>query len=143
MGRENKYIRNKNYKKKLESKVGSNRTYWSHVMFYTDDPDPRDIRNSANKIYWRMNRFNLTADEALNHYINMERNIGNGKFIYFDRPEVPYSIVKVHTSPTYSKRRKYLTTRANRILRRKWKQKGEYYNNNAYRKAVEVAWDLD
>ena len=141
--RPNKYIRNKNYKKKLESKVGSNKTYWSHVMFYTDQPDPKDIRKSISVIYRRMARYNITFDEAVDRYIDREKDIGNGKFIYFDRPEVPYSIIKVHTSPSYSRRRKYLTTRANRIIRRRWKQYGEYYNNNTYKKAVEVALDLD
>ena len=68
--RPNKYIRNKNYKKKLESKVGSNKTYWSHVMFYTDQPDPKDIRKSISGIYRRMARYNITFDEAVDRYID-------------------------------------------------------------------------
>ena len=143
MNNKHKYFRNLRHKEKLEGKGDGWKTYWSHVVYYTEEPDTREMRDCASNIYWRMNRFNLTFEEAINEYIEWEKKIGNGRFQYYQKPEVPYTIHKVHTSPSYSRRRKDLCKYANRLVRRRWKQYGEFYQHNEYKKVYDVAWELD
>lgn len=141
MKKQHKYFRNLRHKEKLESKVHAHKTYWSHVMFITDEVDPKDLReNALRRLYIRSNE---TFEEALERYIEWNRCDSNGKFIYFERPEVSYSILKVHTDPKYSRRRKDLCKYANRLVRTRWKQYGEVYQNNEYKKVFNVAWELD
>ena len=143
MKKQHKYFRNLRHKKKLEGKAHACRTYWSHTAFYTKEPDTRDLREHSENIYWRMDRFHLTEEEAIEDYLAWDRKHGNGKFIYYERPEVEYTIHKVHTSPKYSKRRKDLCKYANKLVRTRWKQYGEVYQHNQYKKVFDVAWELD
>lgn len=143
MNNRHKYFRNLRHKAKLEGKADGWKTYWSHIVYYTDEPDTREMRNCASNIYWRMDRFNLTFEEAIEDYIGWEKKVGNGRFQYYQKPEVPYTIHKVHTSPSYSRRRKDLCNYANRLVRRRWKQYGEVYQHNEYKKVYDVAWELD
>lgn len=142
MKKQHKYFRNLSHKAKLESKAHNHRTYWSHTEFYTKDPDPRDIREHSRMIYYRAERLG-SVDAALKEYVEADKKFGGGKFVYFTRPEVNYSIHKVHTNPSYSKRRKELCKRANRFIRQRWKQYGEIYQRGQCKKAFEVKWDLD
>lgn len=141
MNNRHKYFRNLRYKQKLESLAHPCKTYWSHVMFITEDIDTKDLRENALRRMWI--RSNETLEEAITHYIEWDRDKSTGKFIYFDRPEVPYSIHKVHTDPRYSRRRKDLCKYSNNRLRQRWKQYGETYQHCEYKKVVDVKWELD
>lgn len=143
MKNRHKYFRNLRHREQLESKAHVCKTYWSHTMFYTKEPDARDIREHSQFIYWEANRFNMTIDDAVENYIKREKNVGNGRFIYFEKPEVPYTIHKVQTDPRYSRRRKDLCKYANKVVRQRWKQYGEVYQHNEYKKVFDVVWSLD
>ena len=143
--RTHKYFRNQRHKEKLKAKSYGSRTYWSHVMYFTKEPDPRDIRESYQYIVADAARRGISIEEAVNRHINNNwySKHAKGKYIYYDRPEVPHSIQKVHTSPSYSRRRKELCRAANRQVRQRSKQYGEVYNHKLYRKLYDVAWELD
>ena len=143
MNNRHKYFRNLRHKAKLEGKAGGWRTYWSHVEYYAKEPDTRDIRESTTGILWIANRRNISIEDAIKQHIEHEKSVGNGRFIYFEKPEVPYTIHKVHTDHKYSRRRKDLCKYANRLVRKRWKQYGEVYQHNEYKKVFDVAWELD
>lgn len=136
-----KYFRNLKHKQKLEAKAGTQHTYWSHVMFTTSEPDPRDVRESYN--YWI--KTGATPEEAFEKYLEWERKYSRhpDRYIYYKRPEVPYSIRRYPTDPKRSKRHKFLKRRANKAVRQLWKQKGESYNNRQFKKISEIVWELD
>ena len=142
MNNRHKYFRNLRHKEKLEGKAHACRTYWSHVMFYTDEPDPRDLRESASSIYHRV-KWKGSLEKAIEDYIEFDRKIGNGKFIYYKRPEIPYTIHKVHTDPRYSRRRVDYKKYSNKLVRQGWKQRGEEYQHCEYKKVFGIAWELD
>lgn len=143
MNNRHKYFRNLRHKQKLEAKAHAHRTYWSHVFFTTKEPDTRDIRESMNSILWSMGRKNISFEEAVEEHLGWYSRHTNGRYIYYDRPEVPYSIHKVQTDPKYSKRRKDLCKYANKLVRMRWKQYGEVYQHCEYKKVFGVAWELD
>ena len=87
---------------------------------------------------------NISVEEAIEEHIEWDRKRGTGgSFMYFEKPEVPYTIHKVQTDPKYSRRRKDLCKYANRLVRTRWKQYGEVYQHNEYKKVLDVAWELD
>lgn len=144
MNNRHKYFRNLRHKAKLEGKADGWRTYWSHTMYYTKEPDTRDIRECTSGILWVANRRNISVEEAVEEHIEWDRKRGTGgSFMYFEKPEVPYTIHKVQTDPKYSRRRKDLCKYANRLVRTRWKQYGEVYQHNEYKKVFDVAWELD
>lgn len=143
MKKQHKYFRNLHHQEKLKGKGDGWRTYWSHVVYYTEEPDTREMRDCASNIYWRMSRFNLTFEEAINAYIEWEKRIGNGRFQYSKKPEVPYTIHKIQTDPKYSRRRKDLCKYANRRVRQRFKQYGDIYQHNEYKKVYDVSWEMD
>ena len=55
MNNRHKYFRNLRHKAKLEGKAQNWRTYWSHTMYYTKEPDTRDIRECTSRILWVAN----------------------------------------------------------------------------------------
>lgn len=138
-----KYFVNQRHKNKLEARSHGFRTYWSHVKYYTKEPDTRDIRESMSSILWTMERKDMSMDEAIQDHIEWYNRHTNGRFLYYERPEVPYTIHKVHTSPSYSRRRKELCREANRRVRHHGKQYGEIYQGNLHKRLSDVAWDLD
>lgn len=143
MNNRHKYFRNLRHQAKLEGKGEGWKTYWSHVEYYTKEPDPRNVRDAARNIYWRIDRHNISIEEAIEEYIEWDKKIGGGRFIYFKKPEVDYTIHKVHTDPRYSRRRKDLCKIANKRVRQRFKQYGEIYQHNEYKKVFDVAWELD
>ena len=130
MNNRHKYFRNLRYKEKLENKAHPHRTYWSHVMFFTKKPDTRYTREHSCR--FRLADYHRSIDTPI-----------NGNYVYFKRPEVPYTILKVHTDHDYSTRRKYLCKQANKAVRRAWKQKGEVYQHGSYKKVFDVVWEID
>ena len=127
-----KYFRNLRHKQKLEAKVGTNHTYWSHVYFITEDPDPKYERE-CNYRFLYYSRGREVDSKAT----------GKDYYIYYDRPEIPYTILKVHTKGKYSKLKSYYKRYSNRIVRQCAKQKHECYNNGQYKKQFDLKWTLD
>lgn len=143
MKRHHKYFRKERYKNKLEHDVDAHHTYYSNVYFTTDEPDPRDLRENKDHIFWAMGIKGISFEKALNDYIERERKWGNGRFIYYKRPEVPYSIRYYDKKSKRSRHQKDLKRRTNRRVRQRWKQYGEEYQYNDYRRTTEFWWDLD
>ena len=143
MNRHHKWFRKERYKNKLEHDVDAHRTYYSNVYFTTDEPDPRDIRDNIYRLSWAADLHDISIEEALNRYIENERKWGNGRFVYYRRPEVPYSIRYYYKKRGRSKCQKDLKKRTSRRVRQRWRQYGEEYQNNDYRRTTEFWWDLD
>lgn len=143
MNKRHKYFRNLRHKEKLESRGQGWKTYWSHIVYYTKEPDTRDIRESTSTILWVANRRNITIEEAIQDHIEWYGRHTKGRYMYYEKPEVPYTAHKVHTDPKYSRRRKDLCKYANRLVRKRGKQYGEIYQHNTYKKVYDVAWELD
>ena len=133
--RHHKYFIKERYKLKLERDVDKHKTYYSNVFFITQEPDPKYIREYENRGYW-------WADANKWEYLNKKEN-GKDYYVYYDRPEVPYSIQYYHKSPRRSARCKDLKKRTNKRIRQRFKQYGEIYQNNEYRKIHEYWWELD
>lgn len=138
-----KYFVNQRHKNKLEANSGGFRTYWSHIIYYTKEPDSRDIRENTSSILYRAERWDKPVEEIIQHHIDWYGRHTKGRYMYYKKPEVPYTIHKVHTDPKYSKRRKDLCRQANRRVRHRAKQYGEIYQNRQYKKVYDVAWELD
>lgn len=143
MNNRHKYFKNLRHKEKLEGRGKGWKTYWSHIIYYTDEPDPRDIRDNMNTILWVANHRGISIEEAIKDHIEWYGKHTKGRYMYYEKPEVPYTIHKVQTDPKYSKRRKYLCKQANRRVRRQAKQYGEIYQHGQYKKVYDVAWELD
>ena len=143
MKRHHKWFRKERYKNKLEHDVDSHHTYYSNVYFTTDEPDPRDIRENTDNIMRAAGIRGISFEEALDQYIERELKWGNGRFIYYKRPEAPYSVRYYYKKSKRSRHQKDLKKRTNRRVRQDWKQYGEYYNHNDYRRTTEFWWELD
>lgn len=135
--RQHKWFRNERYKLKLERDVDNHKTYYSNVFFITQEPDPKYIREQMSK-YWP----HWWTEEKMWEYLTRPDR-GKDYFTYYDRPEVPYSIQYYHKSPRRSAHCVDLKKRTNKRVRQHWKQKGEIYQHNEYRKVHEYWWELD
>lgn len=143
MKRHHKWFRKERYKQKLERSVDKHHTYFSNVYFTTDEPDPRDLRENIHLISWSADFHGISIEEATERYIEREKKWGNGRFIYYDRPEVPYSIRYYYKKKGCSEHQTFLKKQTARRVRQRWKQYGEVYQHNEYRKTTEFWWDLD
>lgn len=141
MKRHHKWFRKERYKQKLEAKAGTQRTYWSHIKFLTDEPDMEDFKRERVRLWWVYG--NMTDEEAFEYYRdwNMTRNHNN--YEYYERPTVPYTIHKVHTPPKRSKTKVEYQKYSNKLVRQAWKQRGEIYQHCQYKKLFGIAWELD
>ena len=138
--RQHKYFRNQRYKQRLEHEVDNHRTYYSNVYFVTKEPDPRHLREDIH-MYRCRGKWKITDEE----WIARESKPDDGRdtFTYYKRPEVPYSIQYYHKSPRRSACCVYLKKKTSRRLRQRWKQYGETYQHNDYRRTTEFWWELD
>ena len=143
MKNKHKWFRKERYKQKLERSVDKHRTYFSNVYFTTDEPDPRNLREHTDHIMWVAARNNIPLEEEIEHYIERDRHWGNGRFIYYKRPEVPYSIRYYYKRKGRSDHQTFLKKQTARRVRQRWKQYGEVYQHNEYRRTTEFWWDLD
>ena len=143
MKRHHKWFRKERYKQKLERSVDKHHTYYSNVYFTTDEPDPRNLREHMDHIMWAAAFNGIPLEEEIEHYIERDRHWGNGRFIYYKRPEVPYSIRYYYKKKGRSDSQTFLKNRTARRVRQRWKQYGEVYQHNEYRKTTEFWWDLD
>ena len=135
--RQHKWFRNERYKLKLEHDVDNHKTYYSNIFFITKEVDYEYVQKRLNErwAYW------WTDEKKLEYLTRKER--GKDYYIYYNRPSVPYSIQYYHKSPRRSARQKDLKKRTNRKIRQAFKQKGEVYQNNEYRRIQEFWWELD
>ena len=141
--RQHKWFRNERYKLKLERDVDNHKTYFSNVYFTTNEPDPRDLREYTDHIYWFAERNNLSLEEAIEAYIERNKKWNNNQFVYYHRPEVPYTVRYYYKKVGRSKYQKFLKKKTSRRVRRDFKQKGELYQHNQYRRVQEFWWELD
>ena len=137
MNRHHKWFRKERYKQKLERDVDKHKTYYSNVYFITKEPDLADIQRE-----WNRSWASWWTDEKKWEYLTRPAR-GKDYYVYYDRPEVPYSIQYYHKSGRRSARQVDLKKRTNKRLRQRWKQYGETYQNNQYRKVHEFWWELD
>ena len=135
--RQHKWFRNERYKLKLERDVDKHKTYYSNVFFITKEPDYEDINRRWNE-HWA----HWWTDEKKWEYLTRKER-GKDYYVYYDRPSVPYSIQYYHKSPRRSARQKDLKKRTNRKVRQAFRDKGEIYQHNEYRRIQEFWWELD
>ena len=135
--RQHKWFRNERYKLKLERDVGNHKTYYSNVFFITLEPDPKYIRENFYQ-YWASC---WTEEKKWDYLLHKEH--GKDYYVYYDRPEVLYSIQYYRKSPRRSARCVDLKKRTSKRVRQRWKQKGEIYQHNKYRRVHEYWWELD
>ena len=135
--RQHKWFRNERYKLKLERDVDNHKTYYSNVFFITKEPDYEYINRRWNE-HWA----SWWTDEKKWEYLTRKER-GKDYYVYYDRPSVPYSIQYYHKSPRRSARQKDLKKRTNRKVRQAFKQKGEIYQHNEYRRTQEFWWEMD
>lgn len=112
MNNRHKYFRNLRYKQKLEAKYNNGN---NHIYFITKEPDTRQCRY-LNRSY--------------------EKFRGHDYYISWERPEVPYTIIKWHDEYGY---KKFCKKYSNRIVRR---SKNEF-QHNGYRKEFDLWWTID
>ena len=143
MKNKHKWFRKERYKQKLERSVDKHHTYFSNVYFTTKEPDPRNLREHMDYIMWVAARNNIPLEEEVEHYIERDRHWGSGRFVYYKRPEVPYSIRYYYKRKGRSNHQSFLKKQTARRVRQRWNQYGEVYQHNEYRKTVEFWWDLD
>ena len=136
MKRHHKWFRKERYKQKLERSVDKHHTYYSNVYFTTDEPDPRHLREDIH-----MYRSWGTDEEWIER--ESHPRYGTSHFIYYKRPEIPYTIRYYYKRKGRSDHQKFLKNRTSRRVRQRWKQYGEVYQHNEYRKTTEFWWDLD
>ena len=135
--RQHKWFRNERYKLKLECDVDNHKTYYSNVFFITKEPDYEYINRRWNE-HWA----HWWTDEKKWEYLTRKER-GKDYYVYYDRPSVPYSIQYYHKSPRRSARQKDLKKRTNRKVRQAFRDKGEIYQHNEYRRTQEFWWELD
>lgn len=138
--RQHKWFRNERYKLKLERNVDKHHTYYSNVYFTTKEPDPRYLRERLH-----MNRscgwWKEIDEEWIKNHSMPDR--GRDTFTYYKRPEIPYSIRYYYKRKGRSDHQTFLKKQTARRVRQRWKQYGEVYQHNEYRKTTEFWWDLD
>ena len=135
--RQHKWFRNERYKLKLERDVDNHKTYYSNVFFITKEPDYEYINRRWNE-HWA----HWWTDEKKWEYLTRKER-GKDYYVYYDRPRVPYSIQYYHKSPRRSACQKDLKKRTNRKIRHAFRDKGEIYQHNEYRRIQEFWWELD
>lgn len=120
MKNKHKYFRNKRYKQKLERDIDNHKTYYSNIYFITKEPDSKHIGEGFHRFC-----------------------CGKDYFIYYDRPEIPYSIQYLHKDSRRSRCQVDLKKRTSKRVRQQFKQYGITYQYNQYRRAHEFWWELD
>ena len=137
MKRHHKWFRKERYKQKLERDVDKHKTYYSNVYFTTKEPDPVYIerRLREHRPAW------YTEEQLLEKLTRPEP--GKNYYVYYDRPSVPYTARYYYKKAGRSKHQKFLKKATSRRVRRDFKQKGEIYQHNQYRRVQEFWWELD
>lgn len=137
MKKQHKWYRKERYKKKLERDVDNHKTYYSNVFFITKEPDPKYIREQMSK-HWPQ----WWTEERMMEYLTRPDR-GKCYYTYYSKPEVLYSVQYYHKPTRRSANCVFLKKKTNKRLRQRWKQHGESYQHNEYRKIHEYWWELD
>jgi hypothetical protein len=111
-----KYFRNQRYKNSLKRKYndGYNESYPSNIIFLTEEPDPRAQREWG----WGGDFKKKT------------------RYVYYAKPEVPYSMMEEQHGPCEVKR--FFKNYSNRLVRRS----SGCYNGGSYKKVFDLWWTL-
>ena len=107
------------------------------MFFITKEPDYEYIQRE-----WCTRWASWYTDERKWEYLTRKER-GKDYYVYYDRPSVPYSIQYYHKPTRRSANCVFLKKRTNKRLRQRWKQKGENYQHNEYRRVHEYWWELD
>jgi hypothetical protein len=139
MNNRHKYFRNLRYKQKLESRYDNRDYSWCRLSFVTNEPDPRYIREYAHKYQFR-SKNDITYEEKVQNFLDDANKPfrGHDYYLYYDRPEVPYSIIEYKDRP-YGKNKKFYKKYTTRILR----HSKEVLPHNQYRKQFDLWWTID
>ena len=130
--RPNKYIRNREYLKRLEKKHKSLNGSRSLISYITKEPDPRYTREYA---YFRLPSVYIDTPARLEEYVtNMLMPFDDNNYYYFSRPEVEYGIKKHYNSSGYSMRKKRISRATIKQLRREKRFEELPLNNSMYKK---------
>ena len=119
MNKRHKYFRNLRYKQKLESQYKAHR---GSIYFCTKEPDTRYEREHYHYRYWRGN----------------EKKNGHNYYLYWDRPEVDYTI-RESLRGNYGLRKQYYKKYSKKCVRRT----KDITNNNQYRKVFDLWCEID
>lgn len=144
MNNRHKYFRNLRYKQSLETRYNHRRTgrhgSWTGTYFITDEPDPRDIREQFFQYEQRIRINDVPYEEFCEKRLNelLKKYRGHDYYLYYDRPEVEYSILE-NKKETYGKMKSYYKKYSNRVVRRS----KDVLQNNQYRKQFDLWWTLD
>ena len=131
MNNRHKYFRNLRYKQKLENNHDKG-GYSANVYFVTQEPDTR-ARREGNNFYLR------NPDRSPEEW---DKRTGHDYFMYFDRPEVPYSIIEHHWGRNgWKKLMKYQTARRNRRI--KITEDDAACREKSFYKKYEDRWNYD
>lgn len=139
MNNRHKYFRNLRYKQKLETKYNNRSNYgWTGVYFVTDEVDPRFLREATLHHLWRSSY--LTAEENIQRKLeqNCKKYRGHDFYLYYDRPEVAYSMIESTDRP-YGKAKKFYKKYTNRVIR----HSKDTPQHNQYRKYFDLWWAID
>ena len=109
MKNRHKYFRNQRYIQNLEKRYIDNRR--SHIYFITKEVDPRYIREEFPYIMKRLE----WAKPDIDWFFEPAK--GKGYYIYWDKPEIPYTIKEFYYKK--SSWQKFNKSNANRNVRRK------------------------
>ena len=113
--RPNKYIRNREYLKRLEKKHNSLRGSKYLISYITKEPDPRYIRDYT---LHRLPAVFTNTMDRLERYVNdMCQPFDDINYYYYRRPEVEYGIKKIYNSSNYSRRKHYLVKAGTKYIR--------------------------
>lgn len=138
MKNRHKYFRNLRYKQKLETRYNNRDYSWSRVYFLTEEPDPKYIREYALKYLGRYS--NCTLEEVIERQLKDMNTYyrGHNYYLYYDRPEVPYTIVESEDRP-YGKSKKFYKKYTSRVIR----HSKDALQHNQYRKQFDLWWTID
>lgn len=122
-----KYFRNKRYKEKLDNKYIPGYAN-KHKYYITHEPDTRYEREYW--VYW--------LDHGYKYYPFNEKQRGRHYWLYFEKPEVPYTI---KIKQNHRKYPAYLRKVHRRRIRKTYRN--EVIDGGLYKKYNEYWWDID
>ena len=136
MKNHHKYFVNERYKNSLEKKYIENRNRRNRIFFITRELDPRYVRD---EFPWFMKRleWNIRNDnDPLGWYLRPNKR---GIYIYWDKPEVKYSIKEYFYERNYwQDTSKYQSIRKTRRILNN--SEDDLYNHGRYKKLFNSWW---
>lgn len=122
------YNSNKAYKKQLDRKGDLQLGWKPFVCWLTDEPD------------WAIECKLMAKDPW---YKGPEPNY-RGKYVYYERPSVPYTVMRIYSCNWGKATKKFYKRQCNRSIRRELKNYNDIiYQYGDYRRAREYQWEID